>query len=441
MAAFSWLSWGQAQTELSTRLSDPEQVLWSAAELQLYLTYAMRIFSAYTQYWLADYAFDVTPPFATNWFQANGTGSPRQQTQTDVSLYTLMEYMLMEPATGGTWTGTNQFSIAALAQAVQGRRDESLQIGATNLTEITLPVTPGTNSVQLPDTTLDVLRVRYVPASGLGSPYVLQRGDKESFRVFTPSYLQTVGTPMRWDIITGPPLVLSLDTMTPVPATLQILILQAEAVPDPPSSTPLGIPDDWSWVPLFGALADVLSAQEEAKDAQRADYCRKRYLEGLSMLKNAPWLLKARITGVAVDTPSFASADRFSVGWQTDSAAFPQIIVAGVDLYAVSPVPTVATSVLLVVAANAPIPTSDAAFIQVPRDIMDALLDEAQHIAAFKLGGAEFAATMELHQSFLGTVERYNSRIRASGIFPTTLRPPSPKVESQQPRFDVPSGG
>src|SRR5271167_2554317 len=238
MGAFSWLTWGAAQEELSTRLSDPTQALWSPAELQLYLAYAMRVFSAYTQFWLVDYAFDLTPPFATNFFQANGPGSPRQQTQTDINLYTMMEYMLMEPPSGGTWTGTNQFNIADLAQAVQGRRDESLQIGATNLTEITLPITPGTSTATLPDNTLDVLRVRYVPASGFGTAQALQRGDKESFRVFTPSYLQTVAAPLRWDVITGPPLVLTLDTMTPVPASLQIVVMQAEAVPDPPAATP-----------------------------------------------------------------------------------------------------------------------------------------------------------------------------------------------------------
>ena len=64
----------------------------------------------------------------------------------------MMEYMLLEPPTGGTWTGTNQFSIEAIAQAVQGRRDETLQVGATNVTEIPLPLTPGTSRVTLPDT-------------------------------------------------------------------------------------------------------------------------------------------------------------------------------------------------------------------------------------------------------------------------------------------------
>ena len=104
----------------------------------------------------------VSPSCLPQWLQANGSGSPRQQTQTDVSLYTTIQYMLLEPPTGGTWTGTPQFNMQMLAQAVQGRRDEALQIGASNMVEISLPIAANTNRVTLPDNALDVRRVQYV---------------------------------------------------------------------------------------------------------------------------------------------------------------------------------------------------------------------------------------------------------------------------------------
>jgi hypothetical protein len=112
--------------------------------------------------------------------------------------------------------------------------------------------------------------------------------------------------------------------------------------------------------------------------------------------------------------------------------------VAGVDLYGVSPTPTAATSVMLVVVANAPIPAADNQEIQVPRDVMDALLDEAEHLATFKMAGSDFTASMELHQAFLGTAKRWNARIQESGIFATTLRSEVPRGEDQQPRFALP---
>jgi len=434
--AYNWLTWSTAQAELSSRLSDTSQQFTVAAEVPLYLTMAMRMWNCLTAFWINEYPMTLAPPLASNWQQANGSGSPRQQTQTDVSLYTLIEYMLLEPPTGGTWTGTPQFNIEMLAQAVQGRRDEALQIGASNMAEVSLPIAANANRVILPDNALDVRRVRFVPATG--SPVTLERGDAESFRTFTPSYLQSFLQPLRYDVISGPPLALTLDSNVPVAGALQTLIMQAEAVPTPPSATALGIPDDYAWVPLFGALADLLSSQEESLDLVRAKYCQERYAEGLELLRKGPWLLEARVNGVAMAVTSAIAADRFNVNWQENPAAFPQVVTPGTDLYAVSPIPTANTSVVLVVVGNAPIPASGAAEIQVPRDVMDAILDEAEHLACFKKGGSEFEASMSLHQSFLATAKRWDSRGRMEGIFPTVLRSDTPREEIQMPRF---SGG
>lgn len=434
MPAFSWLNFGQAKAELATRLNDPTFVFTANAEAGLYLTLALRMWNAFTAYFVAEYPVTLEPPFTQNWFQANGSGSPREQTQTDISLFTQMQYMLLEPPTGGTWTGTPMFNIPSFSQAVQGRRDECLQHGATNLVEIpSLALTPGTSRVFLPDNVLDVLRVRYVPQSG--NPSVLQRGDAESFRTFTPAYLQTTTTPLRWDVISGPPLALTLDANVPTAATLQVLTMQSEGIPDPPAATPLGIPDDWTWVPLFGALYDLLNQQEESLDLPRAKYCLQRYEQGLEMLRKAPWLLEGRVNNVAMDTSSLIASDRFNFNWQTNVAAYPQIVVAGTDLYAVAPVPVIDKAVTLVLIANAPIPATDADFIQVPRDVMDAILDEAEHLAQFKRGGAEFLASVDLHNSFLATAARWERRVGMSGIFPTTLRNQVPKNQLQQPRF------
>jgi hypothetical protein len=421
---------------LSSRLSDTPQSFTVAAEVPLYLALAMRLWNAMTGFWVVEMPVSLTPPLASNWQQVNGSNSPRQQTQTDVSLYTLIEYMLLEPPSGGTWTGTPQFNIGMLAQAVQGRRDEALQAGASNMVEISLPIAASASRVTLPDNALDVRRVRFVPA--MGAAVTLERGDAESFRVFTPSYLQSSNQPLRYDVISGPPLALTLDSSVPVPGVLQTLIMQAGAVPNPPGASALGIPDDYAWVPLFGALYDLLSSQEESWDFPRAKYCFQRYMEGLEVLRKAPWLLEARVNGVAIAVSSAVAADRFNVNWQANVRAFPQIVTPGTDLYAVSPVPTVASDVVLVVVGNAPIPTSGAQEIQVPRDVMDAILDEAEHLAQFKRGGAEFEASLALHQSFMATAKRWDQRGRLEGIFPVTLRSDTPREEVQQPRF---SGG
>src|SRR5271154_3798726 len=115
MPAYQWLTWLQAQQALAARLADPSNVFWTIPENKLYLTEALRTWNALTEIWNIDFAFTANP--STAWFNISILpGSPRLRTVTDTDLYNLMEYHLLEPASGGTWTGTTQFSIADLSR-------------------------------------------------------------------------------------------------------------------------------------------------------------------------------------------------------------------------------------------------------------------------------------------------------------------------------------
>lgn len=431
---FAWLTFGDAIAEVALRLGDEGNIFWTQAELSLYITEALRVFNALTAYWATPYVFDFTQTLA-NWYAANGSGSPRQPVLTDTDVYNLIEYHLMEPATGGTWTGTNQFSISDLSQACSRRRNEVLQMAACNMAESVLPITPNTSRVSLTDLVLDVRRCRWVPVAGQGSPVTLQRGDSRSFQYFSANYAQTVANPLRWDVIGSPPQTITLDTMVNVPSTLQVLGMAGGDDFDPPTASPLLMPDDWMWVLKFGAMADILSKEQEGKDIQRAAYCRQRYEEGLKLMMYMPWLLEAFINGVPVDTQALAGADRTNYEWQSRATAFPEIVVGGIDTFAVSPVPSDSLSLSFMVVGNAPIPANAAAEIQVSRDVMDGILSEAQHLALFKMGGAEFSQSLALHKEFIEICLKTNARLRESGILSTTIRPPVDRQQEEQPRF------
>lgn len=417
------------------RLGDPNQIFWTKSEIYEYLTEALRVYNALTAFWATSFTIPLNPPFTQNWFAANGTGSPRLPTLTDNDVYTLIEYHLIEPPTGSTWTGTNQFNITDLAQAMSRRRNEILQAVGCNMVESILNMTPNTSTAQVTDLVLDERRCRWVPASGQGSPVTLQRGDSRSFQYFTPNYQQTNGNPLRWDVIGSPPQTITVDTMVNVPSTLQVLGIEGAADFTPGTNTPLLMPDDWMWVLKFGAMADILSMEQEGKDIARAQYCRQRYTEGLKLMAHMPWLLQASLDGVPVDTQPLAGADRTNYEWQSNANAFPEVVVGGIDLFAVSPVPKALTSVGMTVVGNAPIPASDSADVQVARDVMDAIISEAEHLALFKMGGAEFKESLILHKEFVRMALQQNARLRESGILATTIRPPVDRQEEEQPRY------
>jgi hypothetical protein len=438
MPAFSWITYAEAKTELAIRLGDPSNIFWSDTELGVYLFEAMRVYNALCQYWSQDYAVDLFPPLSANWQSANTAGSPRQQTLTDTDIYTMIEYHLMESPTGRDWSGTNQFNITDIAKACSRRRNEILQVAACNMIESSIPVSPGTSVVAIPDEFLDVRRVRWVPVEG--DPASLQRGDALSFQRYTPGYRQDDDSPSRWDVLGSPPQQLTLDTNVPVPGKVQVLGMNGAADFDPPHPSSLFLPDDWSWVLKFGAMADILSMEQEGKDLERAAYCRLRYTEGLKLMQTMPWVLQGFINNESVDIQPLAGADRYNYEWQSRATAYPEIVIGGIDIFALSPTPQrppAQVAVTLKVVANAPVPNNDKSDIQVPRDAMAAILDEAQHLAIFKMGGAEAKAATKLHQNFVRFCLNVNARLRESGIFSEDLRLAVPRQDEQQERFSI----
>ena len=443
---------------LSLRLNDVANVFWSKAELNFYVAEALRLWNCLTQQWEQDWATAYTQPNPATLPAWQSTGnsrnalvgsnptSPRTQTLVDSYVYAIAQCHLLEPVTGSaTWTGTSQFTLSDFTQALQRRLDAILQASGCNIGPFAnnFSVTPGTNRVQLPDSTsqsiLDLRRVRVIPAANQGSPYTLFREDGMAFEYFNILGSSDFNAPLSWDVLAGPPLFLTFDENINVPNTLDILAMLSGGLITPPTASPLLIPDDFYWVAKFGMMADLLAKDSESTDLERAKYCQQRYEEGLKLMVAMPWMTQAVISGIPVDTPSVAEADSWDYEWQSNPNAQIEIVRGGVDLFAVSPtIPVGATvSVLLKLIGNAPVPTQDSDDVQVSRDVLDALLDEAQHLAMFKCGGAEFASSMVLHQNFIKTAVATNDRLRESGIFATTLRPHVSRQEELQPRFAI----
>lgn len=448
----------EAEQALALRLNDTANAYWAKTELNLYIAEALRVWNCLTQEWIQEWTtnYDQPNPATLPAWQSTGNSlnalvganatSPRYQTLTDAYVYTVAQYHLLEPPTGnGAWTGTSQFSLEDFVQALQRRRDAILQISGCNVGPFstTFGILPGTNSVTLPDSTtqsiLDLRRVRFLPALNQGNPSTLYREDGMAFEFFHNDYEQDFGTPLSWDVLSNAPLVLAFDNKANVPNTLDILGMISGGLINPPTASPLLIPDDWYWVLKFGMMADLFSKEVESTDLPRAKYCQQRFQEGLKLMQAMPWVTQARINNVPVDTPSVTEADSFDYEWQSNPTALTEIVRGGIDLFAVSPTIPAGTTigVTLNLVGNAPIPSSDGDFIQVSRDVLDMILDEAQHLAMMKHGGAEFTQSIALHQNFIKAAVETNSRLRESGIFATVLRPPVSREDEIQPRFEL----
>jgi hypothetical protein len=429
MPSYSWLTFISARQQLAQRLYDPGMVFTIDAELGIYLQQALRMFNTLTFTWKQDYVFNPV----TLWNSlATLPGSPRLRTQTDTDCYTQLEYMLLEPPTGATWTGTPQFSVDAFALALQRCRDEMLKVSNCNQQLVDgIPSTPNTRRTVLPDNVIEVARVRWLPAPS-GFPVALYRDDTVAQEFYEPGFWQAApGTPQTFMLTSEPPLSWDVDIPPSVPGTYEAVELLAGTPFAPPAATLLNVPDDYAWVLIWGALADLLGRESEATDRQRSDYCLKRYIDGLTLLLKTPWAMLVKITGRATTPVSIANADRYSPGWDLDPSSLPFIVTGGIDFFAA---PT-GTSVGLTVLGNAPIPVLDGDFVQVSRANWDTVLDLAQVFAGFKMGGQDFQDVLEVEQRALQACSAENQRLKSTGAFADILIQRGGAQDREQERY------
>jgi hypothetical protein len=427
---YSWLQFSTATQQLSSRLADSSNVFWSYAECQLYIQKALRMFNAMTFTWKADFTYNPTSLWNSLGLLAS---SPRLRTLTDTNSYTMMEYMLLEPPTGGTWTGTSQFTISDLSQALQFRRDEMLQVSNCNqLLLQNIALTPNTRRTTLPDTVIDVERVRYIPVTG--SPNTLYRDDTVAQEFYEAGYLQAPsGTPQTFMLSSEPPLSWDVDITPNQPGTYEAVVLESGAPFDPPTATLLGIPNDFAWALEWGALADLLGRESEATDRQRASYCLRRYQDGLNLLLKTPWAMLGKVNGVACDMPSIVEMDRYLPEWDSTPTSFgPCVVLGGIDFLAAP----VGSGIGVTVLANAPVPTLDTDYVQVSRSNWETVIDLAQSLACFKMGGAEFQQGLELESRAIQACAVENTRLKSTGSFSDILAQRGQVQDRTQGRFN-----
>jgi hypothetical protein len=443
MAGYAYATLAQAQAQLATRLYDPTMTFWTDAELTAYLQEAIRTWNALTSTQRGE--FTVPASAATEWYAIPAlSGSLRPYTLTDQSLYSLIEYHLLEPQTATyplTWTGSLQFSLTDLIGATQRRLDELLGVTACTITPSTVAAAPG--RTLLPDSVIDIRRVAYIASVPAPSPawhgaIALWENDAWSEQAYSAGYPQLAGsTPRTWLRSTQPPL--SFDAYPPpgVPGTYDILTVNGSATLTTASSTLLGIPDDWAWLLKWGVLADLLSRESTAKDELRAGYCNQRYRQGLALLADAPAILEVRSQNVPIPVDPVRTLDEYHPGWQSTAPGAPrQVATAGLNLFALAPVTDSGTySLTLRVVQNAPVPSASGDFLQVARDAYDVILDYAQHLAAFKQGGEEFTATSPLLDRFLHEASLYNSRLAEMAQYERALYAQSARELAANPRY------
>jgi hypothetical protein len=413
--AFTHTTFASLKDALALRLSDSGNVYWSDDELGEMIKEALQTWGLLTGYWRERGQFTSTEDVAF-YELSTMTNTDAEvllpRTQTDSSLVKVMQYHLLEPATGISWTGSDQFTLSDMTEALQRRRDQLLLETGCVLTRSTAFNAANEGVVELADTTMDVRRL--VWTGGLtGTTWPVYRDDPSRQHNYSLDDLNTPGVPSTFSTLGDAELSLQLVPAPSQPGTLDMLTLRTGASLNPAAGVALGIPNDMAWIIKWGALADVLGKEGPARDLGRSYFCERRWRMGVELARLSPVTLDVSLNGVPVSTDSLSNLDKFMPNWQSTSGTVDTAVPIN-NYLVLAPKPSDEYLVTVTVVRAAILPSLDTDYVQIGREYLNVILDYAEHLASFKMGGMEFRTTFKAAENFLTAAIRYNERMAAS---------------------------
>ena len=338
--SYTYLTKAQMRQALAARLDDPAMVYWVSAELDLYNAEALRTWQSETRYWRDTFSFNTRPLSApVNAFydltQVSNTLIPF--TLKDTDLESQMCYNLIEKQpSAGVWQGTDQFTIYDLTQALQRRRDQFLvETGMVLTRQLVSGIIPPIGSVALDDSVIDLRHSAWLDALS-GQWSTMWKSDEYREQALNFNWYTSPGIPTGASMTVQPPVRLQLLPPPLNPGELETLTVNAGAALDPTVGVLLGIPDDFTWVIKFGALADLLGQDGQARDPARAAYCESRWQEGIIAARAYTSVELAFINGSQVPVSSLFDLDTMQPGWQNSVGAQQIFALAGWNMLAIS---------------------------------------------------------------------------------------------------------
>jgi hypothetical protein len=184
------------------------------------------------------------------------------------------------------------------------------------------------------------------------------------------------------------------------------------------TATVLGIPDDLTPAITWGALADLLGEDGIARDPIRAKYCEDRYQQYVKLARMLPVVIHAELNGQPLIPSTLQEMESSTPQWENTAASvlnpISDILLCSSNLIAFYPVPNQTYSGTFDVVQKTPVPVNSLDDIQIGREQVDMILDYAEHLALFKVGGVEWHDTEHHAQNFFMQSVTYNQRISAA---------------------------
>lgn len=444
MPQYTATTLASAAAQLAISLRDPANSYWSLTELYNSIIESLRIFQSLCGYY-RDWA--IFPTVASTAFYDLRLVIPTYYafTVTDDDLLAEIQAHLLEPVTN-PWTGTDQFSNASILSAMGNVRDQYLLDTGIYITRSTPPGPPPMSGrISLLQSIIDIRRAGWQDQA-TGYTFALYRTDEYAGMAYSPSWAQTPSLPYQYSVSLTPPTAIQLLPSPSNAGTFDLCTTNSgpALALNPIAPVVLGVPNDLCWGVKWGTLEQLLSADGDVRDPVRAKYAGDLYDLAVSIGRNPVTSLQVSVNDVLVPISSISDLDQYQPNWQNVTGNPTQASMVGANLLVLAGdsnsgtgIPNGVYSVTLDLARSFPIPdilNPTTSYVQVGLELLDAILDLAQHLCSFKMAGQEFNDTLILRNNFLTTCGLMNARLRSNAFYNLLISQPGSRQDMTTPR-------
>jgi hypothetical protein len=418
--AYQHLTWGALKTLAHKRVG--AAAFFTEAEMELYLAEALKVWNLLTGH------FRGTSNVATTASTIFYDSALHAQTTTDQNVLNEIQYHTLETPDDGASLDSDMWTIGEWVDYLNARaahftaetkliltRDSSL---ASVIDQSQYDLGSGVDT-----DLLEVHRVAWLDASG--TSHGLLQDSTLTYDRLLPTWPKAAASqePEVWVRQGRAQLKIRILPAPSEAGTFDILYTKRPAqLPQTPDGTTFDLPVDFVPYVKYGAMADIFSKEGQANDPVKAAYCEQRYKEGILIARFVLAQQTSRrieFNANPLDFETLESLDLGADGWQADT--FNSIPVdwfpVGLTQFGVHPPHGGGGTLNVDGLKDAVIPSADGQFPDIPHSDVERILDYAHHLAAFKMGGAEFEAGQEKLANFMDATRDSELRKQLASLY------------------------
>jgi hypothetical protein len=399
---------------LAKRLEDVEMVYWTSNHLDLIIDESLLTFAAISGYWKDQLLIETTDANSATkkqFYNLLDSGDVKigfEHIETSLTYEDIINWIDMD-LIDYTQIVSLEEVIDAITNAINDFQSETKLVLARERFDVQV-----TEDVEVSANVLDIVKAYYIDVDGNYFP--LQLSDENRVTLINRNYTIDLGKPKFYSISN---LALNRVDLFPKPnnnGQLELIYIKGKSGVQTAESNCL-IPNNLVPYLKYKVEADLFSKDGLSNDPARADYCNKRWLEGLLVGNNYVAITNSKLNGLNKSLSSLQDFDAFRYGWLNEIenaiSKVNGIALAGYNILAVNREPIDKHSVLLEIVSNANLDDEE---IELRSDYVSYLLDYCLHLASFKDGIANIQKTSSNLEKFVQISVDHNSYLQKRRI-------------------------